>query len=258
MTGTPESITNSAPDEWFTDESFWRELYPFMFPDTAFAVAEEQVDRALALTGVQAGAVLDLCCGPGRHAIPLAKRGFTVTGVDRTSFLLEKARARAATARVAVEFLLEDMRRFRRPESFDLAVNMFTSFGYFEDKADDLEVLRHVYESLKAGGVFLLDMVSKEWLAKVFQATTSTKLPAGQLLVQRHEIVDDWTGVRNEWTVLDGDRVATFTFRHRIYSGQEIKDLLMHAGFLTPQLYGALDGRPYGIDVSRLTVVSRK
>src|SRR2546422_3084716 len=177
MTGTPESITKSAHDEWFTDESFWRELYPFMFPDTAFTVAEEQVDRALALTGVQAGAVLDLCCGPGRHAIPLAKRGFTVTGVDRTSFLLEKARARAATARVSVEFLLEDMRRFRRPESFDLAVNMFTSFGYFEDKAHDLEVLRHVHESLKAGGVFLLDMVSKEWLAKVFQADRkSTRL----------------------------------------------------------------------------------
>ena len=61
MTGTPESITKSAHDEWFTDESFWRELCPFMFPDTAFTVAEEQVDRALALTGVQAGAVLDLC-----------------------------------------------------------------------------------------------------------------------------------------------------------------------------------------------------
>jgi hypothetical protein len=104
----------------------------------------------------------------------------------------------------------------------------------------------------------LLDLVSKEWLARVFQPTTSTKLPTGQLLVQRHEIVDDWTGVRNEWTVLDGERVATFSFRHRIYSGQEIKDLLMRAGFLKPQLYGALDGRPYGIDVSRLTVVSRK
>ncbi len=50
MTSAPESITKSAHDEWFTDESFWRELYPFMFPDTAFTAAEEQVDRALALT----------------------------------------------------------------------------------------------------------------------------------------------------------------------------------------------------------------
>src|SRR5437016_4240692 len=88
----------SDRDEWFADESIWKDLYPFTFPESAFAVADEQVERILRLTGVGGGKVLDLCCGPGRHAVALAKRGFAVTAVDRTRFLLEHARTRVGQA----------------------------------------------------------------------------------------------------------------------------------------------------------------
>jgi ubiquinone/menaquinone biosynthesis C-methylase UbiE len=87
------------------------------------------------LTGVRGGQVLDLCCGPGRHAVALAKRGFAVTAVDRTRVLLKHARARAP-------------------------------FGYFEDQADDLRVLELIRENLRPSGVFVLEMVSKERLAR--------------------------------------------------------------------------------------------
>src|SRR6059036_984430 len=122
--------------EWFADESIWKDLYPFTFPESAFAVADEQVEKILRLTGLGGGTVLDLCCGPGRHAVALAKRGFAVTAVDRTPFLLDHARARAAEAGLSVEFVLSDMRRFKRPEAFDLILNIFTSFGYFNEKSD--------------------------------------------------------------------------------------------------------------------------
>ena len=81
--------------EWFDDDSFWRELYPFMFPEKRIADANEHIAKALALTKPAGKSVLDLCCGPGRCSIALAKRGFRVTGVDRTTYLLNKARARA-------------------------------------------------------------------------------------------------------------------------------------------------------------------
>ena len=64
--------------EWFDNDSFWRELYPFMFPEKRFADAEEQMTKALALTKPVGKSVLDLCCGPGRCSIALAKRGFSV------------------------------------------------------------------------------------------------------------------------------------------------------------------------------------
>jgi len=78
----------SGDDEWFADESIWKDLYPFTFPESAFAVGDEQVEKILRLTGVGRGKVLDLCCGPGRHTVALAKRGVAVTAVDRTRFLL--------------------------------------------------------------------------------------------------------------------------------------------------------------------------
>ena len=113
--------------EWFEDESFWMEMYPFMFPEERFKAAEEQVEKILSLVGFQGSSVLALCCGPGRHSIVLARRGFTVTGVDRTPFLLEKAKQRAKTENVNVEWILSDMRNFIRPNAYELVLNLFTS-----------------------------------------------------------------------------------------------------------------------------------
>lgn len=111
-----------------------------MFFDKRFEEAEEQVEKLLALLELQGGSVLDLCCGPGRHAIPLTKRGFTVTGVDITPFLIERAKKNALAENVQIEWVLEDMRDFVRPGAYDLVLNMFTSFGYFDNKRDDLRM----------------------------------------------------------------------------------------------------------------------
>src|SRR5262249_27769241 len=111
--------------EWFDDDSFWRELYPFLFPEQRIAGAHEQVSKALALAKPVGKSVLDLCCGPGRCSIALAKKGFSVTGVDKTEYLLEKARARARIAKAKIEWVQADMRDFVRPGSFDLVLSMF-------------------------------------------------------------------------------------------------------------------------------------
>lgn len=248
----------SDGSEWFEDESLWKDLYPFLFTEAAFATAAEQIDSVLQLTKTESGQVLDLCCGPGRHTVELAKRGMKVTAVDRTQFLLDKAREYASVSGVSAEFVLEDMRRFTRPDSFDLVINFFTSFGYFEDKKDDLRVVQLVRENLKTGGTLLIEMVSKEWIARSFQSTISTKLPNGDLLFQRAEVVDGWSGVKNEWTIIQSGRIRTIEFCHRIYSGQEIKDLLLSAGLSDIQLFGDLDGRPYALDLKRLVALARK
>ena len=120
--------------EWFEDEAFWDKIYPFLFTDRKLEAAESEVESVLELAGLEQGDVLDLACGPGRHVVTLAKRGFRVTGVDLSPFLLRKARERARAENVDVEWVQEDMRRFVRPESFDLAISLFTSFGYFEAK----------------------------------------------------------------------------------------------------------------------------
>jgi SAM-dependent methyltransferase len=240
--------------DWFADESFWETFYPAMFPDERFEATAAQVDQMLALTKFEGRDVLDLCCGPGRHASELAARGFNVTGVDKSAFLLGKARARSAD----VEWVHEDMRTFVRPDSFDLVINMFTSFGYFDDKEDDVRVLRNICASLHGSGVLIMEMTGKEYLAKVFQPTVSTRTPDGGLFVQRHEIFDDWTRIRNEWILLRGEQATSYRFHHTVYSAQELKDRLCGAGFRDVVVYGDLEGNEYGIDARRLVAVASK
>jgi SAM-dependent methyltransferase len=244
--------------EWFEDEAFWRELYPYMFSPERFAVAGDQVDQVLSLAHSSGGAVLDLCCGPGRHAVEFARRGLSVTGVDRSPFLLERARERAAESGVTVEWVLEDMRRFERASAFNLACSLFTSFGYFEREEEDLEVLRHVHQSLKPGGVLVLEMLGKERLARVYQNAVCTESPDGAFLLQRHEIRSDWSRIRNEWMLLKDGRYRTFHFEHTIYSGRELKERLSASGFSDVQLFGDLGGAPFGVDSARLVAVARK
>ncbi len=243
---------------WFENEDFWRELYPYMFPPDRFAAAPNDVARILALTGFSGRTVLDLCCGPGRHAIEFARRGYQVTGVDRSAFLLDRARERSAEAGVSVEWVADDMRRFRRPAAFDLACNIFTSFGYFENDKEDLRVLRNIHRSLTDHGVFLMELVGKERLARSWQSAICTEFADGTLLLQRPRISGDWCRLHNEWTLIKQGRVQTFPFEHTIYSGRELHDRLLAAGFHQVRLFGNLEGAPYGLDTLRLVAVARK
>jgi 2-polyprenyl-3-methyl-5-hydroxy-6-metoxy-1,4-benzoquinol methylase len=104
--------------QWFEDESIWQATYPFLFSEASFQTAAAEIQKIVALTGCASGApVLDLCCGPGRHAIPFAKSGFNVTGVDRSAFLLSKAKSYAEREQVSITWMQEDMRRFQQPKS---------------------------------------------------------------------------------------------------------------------------------------------
>ncbi len=243
---------------WFEDEEFWEKLYPFLFTDSKLEAAEVEVDSVLRLAGLDRGDVLDLACGPGRHSVALAKRGFRVTGVDLSAFLLEKARERACAEDLDVKRVREDMRRFVRPEGFDLALSLFTSFGYFENRDDDPRVLRNIHGSLRPGGMLVMEIAGREALARRFHPTTSKELDDGRLLVERHEIVDDWTRLRNQWIVIEDGAATSFRFDVTVYSGQELKNMLFDAGFADVKLFGAYDGREYALDAERLVAVARK
>lgn len=249
--------TNNVID-WYSDETFWQTFFFVLFPEERFEAAEEQIDKIIELLEFKGSSILDLACGPGRHSVVLAKKGFWVTGVDLSPFLLAKAKERAEAAGVEIEWIHDDMRNFRRPEAFDLCLSMFTSFGYFEKKEDDLEVLRNIYDSLASNGACLIDVVGKEWLAKHFQPTSSHELKDGSLMIERREIYDDWSRIRNRWIILKEDKVKEHRFHHTIYSAQELKDRLIEVGFASVRIYGDLAGNEYGPEARRLIAIARK
>lgn len=245
--------------DWFHDEGFWERAYPVMFSPDRFEGAEEEAEQLTELAGVSAGRVLDLCCGPGRHAIPLARQGFAVTGVDLSEQLLSKARARADEAKAAVNWVCRDMREFVEPGAFDIVVNLATSFGYFATQADDMRVLKNMVESINDDGVVVLHMVGKEAFAERLPLNRQpTRERDGSMLIQRVEILDDWCRARSEWLLIRGDKVERFGLEHTLYSGRELRELMNWAGLSDVKLYGGLDGRPYGPGAEALVAVGRK
>ncbi|HET9218642.1 MAG TPA: methyltransferase domain-containing protein [Terriglobia bacterium] len=244
--------------EWFDEESLWRETYGHLFPETRFASAIETVDKALVLAQPQGSAALDLACGPGRCSIALAKRGFKVTAVDCTSYLLDKAQDRAQMDQLQVEWVLMDMRDFVRPNTYDVALSIFTSFGFFEDPNDDIVVLGNVFESLRSSGAFVLDVNGKEVLARKYLPSSVDELSDGSILIERRKVLDDWTRIQNDWILIKNGLTQTFPFHVNVYSGQELRDRLEKVGFVDVKLYGTWEGRPYNVDAQRLIAVGKK
>lgn len=243
--------------EWFEEGDFWRELYPFMFPDSRMEKAEEDSDSIIELSGITEGNVLDLCCGPGRFSIAMARRGFTITGIDRTEYLLEMAERRSSLEDLSIEWVLEDMRSFIRPDSFDLTLCMFTSFGYFEKHEDNMKVLHNVRDSLRQGGKLVLELMGKEVLASIFRPISTDELEDGTLLIQKHRIEDGWRKIHNEWLIIEDDRVKNrWKFSHWLYSAAELEDMLQTAGFSELQVYGNIHGIPYDSEATRLVVIA--
>jgi SAM-dependent methyltransferase len=242
--------------QWFENESFWESFFPSMFSPQRVAAAPAQVEQVIALSGVQAGTVVDLCCGPGRHGAVLAEKGFAVTAVDRSPFLLDKARAHAA--HLQIEFVQADMQDFIRPGSFDLGISLFTSFGYFETPDQDLAVLRNVRSSLKSGGVFLMDILGKECLASRSHTAHWEQLADGKIFVEHAEVLSGWSRIRNNWMLVEGERAQRFEFEINVYSGQELVGMLKEAGFGSVDLFGSLDGAPYNSVATRLVARARR
>ncbi len=245
-------------NDWFESDEFWARFFSFMFSDAQFTAAVQNVPKIIALSGVTGGSLLDLACGPGRYVIPFAQAGFRVTGVDRTRFLLDKGRERATQAGANVEWVEEDMRNFVRPAAFDLAINVFTSFGYFDDAAENRCVLENIFASLKPGGTFFFDHLGKEIIAGKFQPTHAETLPDGSVMIHRRTIIDDWSRIDLEWMLLEEGRASSYRMRHWLYSAREFRDLLSSVGFTEISLYGSVDGAPYGPQAQRLIAVARK
>jgi len=249
-----------ATAPWYENEELWAELLPVLVDDAVVKAAEEEARQVVAILGAPPGAhLLDLGCGAGRHSIALARMHYRMTGVDRTSLYLEQAGRRASGAGVTVEWIRRNMLEYRREAVFDGAFCLFTSFGYFESRDDDLQVLRNVHFSLRPGGVFVVETIGKEVLARIFDARHWQETTSSRYWMQEREITPGWERIRNRWVFAGGGReTRQFTFEHRLFSAVELAAMFEQAGFQDVAAYGGLDRRPYDRDSRRLVVTGRK
>jgi SAM-dependent methyltransferase len=233
-------------------------MTPLFFALRHWKAAPAEARGAVKLLGVKPrAALLDLCCGQGRHSLELARMGFRVTAVDRTAEYLAEAERRAAEEGLAVEFVRDDMRRFARPGAFDGAVNLSTSFGYFEDPADDRRVLVNLHRSLRDGARVLIEMMDRSAVARDFRPHDRYVDESGMTVIEERSLEGDGSLFRKKRTVIlpGGDR-RRFEVVHRLYFAEELSALLVGCGFDSVRTYGDLTGAAYDDRARSLVAVA--
>lgn len=221
---------------------WWRLIFDETYLKTDGDVFENdrntraEVDALISAAGLQPrDRVLDLCCGQGRHALELARRGFRdVTGVDLSPYLIGLARRRACATGAGVRFLESDAREWRLSgEQFHCVAILGNSFGYFDRREDDALLLRRARELLGANGRLALELVDGDWLRAHFDRRSWEWIDARVLVCRERSLSKDSGRLITRETVLSADRgvLADRFFAERLYSHAEIQDLLESLGF---------------------------
>ncbi len=244
------------PHEWH--RSLFRNS--FYNPASPAAVAKAPAEAAFVLKQLKlkkGSALLDLCCGPGRHAVEFAKKGLAVTGYDFSGEYLAEAAARAKKKKVSLRLVRGDMRRLKFRGEFDAAVNLFTSFGYFQKFSDDIKTLKGAARSLKPGGLFLIDVVNGGFVRKNFRPRDWVELEDYYHLEEAKAGPD---GVYNAWTRIpkNGGKILTRRFFSRLYDKERLGAALRKAGLSPLKYWGGFSGRPLTDKTNRLIILARK
>lgn len=217
----------------------------------------EFLERELALTkGMR---ILDLACGHGRHTVELACRGYRVTGQDLNGFFLEKAKEAARGAGVDVRWVQGDMREIPFEGEFDVVLNLFTAFGYLENDEEDQKVLHQVAKALRSDGRFLMDVINRDRIMRVFAENDGKELPGGSLIVTQRKF-DFTTSRMNERRVRvwpDGKR-RDVHLSLRMYSLHELIRMANTAGLKYEKSFGNNDSSPLDFTSMRCILIARK
>ena len=249
--------------EWFESENFWTQYAPIMFDDARWeeapTVAQYVKDIAKLAPG---GKVLDAGCGLGRISVELAALGLDVTGVDIIQSELDAAKDSAEAEGVELSLINHDLRTFSAQNQFDCAINLFTSFGYCDTIEEDMQILRNIADSLKAGGTFIMECISRE--TAILYWTPGEEFERAGFNVKTHfEVVGAWEGLRSQWTLYplndtNQQPVIDHTFVQRLYPATFLRDKLLDLGFSKADIYGDFDLSPYDEHARTMILIARK
>jgi SAM-dependent methyltransferase len=140
--------------EWFR-EWFDSPYYHILYKNHDDTEAQLFIDRLAMLLHFQPDdKMLDIACGRGRHSIYLNSLGYDVSGIDIAPRNIAYAQQ---FENERLHFYIHDMRKLFRKDSFDYALNLFTSFGYFESDAENVQSICAAAQSLKEEGKLVLD-----------------------------------------------------------------------------------------------------
>ncbi|MFQ5674629.1 MAG: class I SAM-dependent methyltransferase [bacterium] len=241
---------------WYKD--WFGEDYLRVYPHRDAAEAKRQVDfvtRTLDFQPKQK--ILDLGCGNGRHASELASRGYDVTCLDLSSELLSVARRESSSEPCCIHFVRADMRNIPFASAFDSVVSFFTTFGYFKSDEENIKTLHSIAGALKPQGTFLQDYVNKSYVVENLVPIDSRRQDGFEIVQERFYNRTD-ERIEKKITLKENSRVREYFESVRLYTLEEMKNLLAKTDLRLEKTFGDFDGSPFSAASPRLILIGRK
>lgn len=210
--------------------------------------------------------VLDLACGNGRHSVYFAAKGYNVLGLDLSDYLIcqakNKLKGEYSRYKNRLKFEIRDMRNITHRSEFDLVVNLFSSFGYFERDSENFKVIKSIAGSLKPKGYFFFDFLNAEYLKKNLVHSDISKRNH-KVLLQVREIKNN-SVYKSIYIIKNNPEgkapaVSSFTEMIKLYTLSDFKKVFAKNGLKILNLYGDYSGRKFEVNKSeRLIILAHK
>ncbi len=228
------------------------------------ARTQREVDGIVRILGLEtAAAVLDCPCGYGRHSLEMADRGHEVVGVDINEEHLAAAHAALLHSgpRPRLKFQRRDMRDVGYQDTFDAIVNMFYSFGFFEEDNENFRVLTGWRDALKTDGKLLIhtDVNVPRITAGTYRLVETRSLAGGARLHINESYLHRQRRIHGSWTIEDSSgSVRLSPYSMRVFTMEELSEWLHAAGFKAVEAFADWTGNPYRKDAEEMIVVACK
>lgn len=241
-------------EDWY-HQSF-DTLYPVVYAHRTVETARPEAHFSIQQTELRStDRVLDLCCGSGRHMRHLLDVTPHVVGLDYSPHLLEMAQDLLGPGAMLVR---ADMCCQPFTAVFDVVMNYFTSFGYFQTREENLNVVRGISHILKPGGRFFIDYMNRPWTESNLQERTVRFVDGFE--IREHRWIDSEHHRSNKATIVcrNGQELKDAGESVQLYTEDEFVRLLVDGGLRVEHLYGGYDAAPLADDQPRMIAVGRK
>ncbi len=246
-------LSMNTTSEWFKDW-FNTRYYHQLYSNRNYEEAENFISKLLICLNLnKEQKILDLACGKGRHSIFLNSKGFDVVGVDLSENSIKTANLQK---RNGLEFFVQDMRAFNLKRKFSVVLNLFTSFGYFDNQNDNEKVIARVKEHLEENGLFVIDFLNSEYVKSGLVDAEEKNIGNTTYRITR-EVTAGF--VKKHIQVIDGDYNQTFHEQVQLFSKEEIESMLTKQGFTITNVFGNYKLEDYDASNSeRLIIIAKK
>jgi SAM-dependent methyltransferase len=252
---------DTIKDPWYADENgfYSKDYFDLVNIASDNDLAASQCDFLEEILKLPADSkILDLCCGHGRLTLPLARRGYKMTGQDINSYFLKIAGDEAAKMGLSVNFIRGDMRKVEFSAHFDAVLNMFTSLGALESDEEDEKVFREVHKSLKPGSKFIIEYVNKDFIFRRFMESDTREIPGGYAKINRfYDHIS--SSHRETYDIYRNQQFVKHIELHfRFYTITELIAMLKRSGFSVVSVFGGFGHIPVTFDSKSCVIVSEK